>query len=164
MSEPNADPFEYQTQARLWAYGRWGQGGTVVLQVGDLQVNIELSAALFDVLAILICAAKKAEAETRWAPVGFLSTEELRRELTKLAGGTMILPLADSNNVVKAIYRVRKLIGEALFPKGEGDHYAKRLLEKTNLGYRLSTDPTNLHLLILGESGSGQDPGTGPVM
>jgi len=150
------------SQARLWACGRWGQGGTLIIHDGELQATIELSAALFDLLAILIRAAKKADPVAPWAPVGFLSAEELRRELTKLAGGSMSLPLADQENVVKAIYRVRKQIGEVLFPKGDSDDYAKRLLEKTNLGYRLSTDPGNLHLVFLGDSGSGQDSGSGP--
>jgi hypothetical protein len=163
MSKPNANPFEYLTQARIWAYGRWGQDGTVVLQDGDLQATIELSPALFDILAVLIRAARKADPEADWDPVGFVSAEELRRALTKLAGGTMRLPLADRENIVKAIHRVRKRIREVLFPKGGGDDYAMQLLEKTNLGYRLSTNPRNLHLVILGEPGPGDEATGGPI-
>jgi hypothetical protein len=159
MSAPSLNPFAYQTEARLWACGRWGQGGTVVLEDGDLQASIELSAAPFDVVALLIRAAKKAEPEGDWAPVGFLSAEELRRALTKLGGGTMRLPLADPENVVKTIHRIRQRLAASLFPKGDGADYARRLLETTNLGYRLSTNPGNLHLVILGDPAPGRDDG-----
>jgi hypothetical protein len=69
----------------------------------------------------------------------------------------MRLPLVDPENVVKTIHRIRQRLAATLFPKGDGAHYVKRLLETTNLGYRLSTNPENLHLVILGDPAPGQE-------
>ncbi len=101
-------------------------------------------------MAILILAAQRMGGGPSWVPAGFLTVEELRTEITRQAGGTMRLPLTDPEHVIKAVYRLRKRIGNAPFPKEGREPYAKRLLEKTNLGYRLSTAPENLHLVILG--------------
>jgi hypothetical protein len=114
-----------------------------------------LSAALFDLLAILILAAKRPEDIATGAPVGFLSVKELRREITRHAGGTMSLPLADPEHVIKTVYRLRKQIGMALFPKEGAEQFAKKLIEKTNLGYRIGTAPENAHLKILGDPSDG---------
>ncbi len=153
MSEPTLNPYPFQTQSRLWAVGHRAGEGTVIIQDGGRQVKVRLSPLLFDVMAILILAAQRTPGSEAWVPAGFLTVEELRREITHQAGGTMDLPLADPEHVIKAIYRLRKQIGKALFPKEGGEEYAKQLLEKTNLGYRLSTAPENLHLVILGEQG-----------
>ncbi len=157
MSQMRKTPFEFQTKSRLWAVGRWGDGGTVLIQEGELQAKVVLSAALFDLMAILILAAQRMGGGPSWVPAGFLTVEELRTEITRQAGGTMRLPLTDPEHVIKAVYRLRKRIGNAPFPKEGREPYAKRLLEKTNLGYRLSTAPENLHLVILG----GQELKTG---
>jgi len=157
MSKPSSNPFGYLTRARLWACGRPGEGGSVVIQDGALYAKIALPAASFDVLIIFIQAAKRAKASEPWVPVEFLSVKELRRELTKQAGGSMRLQRVGPDYVIRAIHRLRKAIGEALFPKGGGGSYIMQLLEKTNLGYRLSTDASNLHLGILGEQEPGPD-------
>jgi len=163
MSQIAKTPFPFQTESCLWAVGRWGEGGTVVIQEGELQAKVVLSAALFDLMAILIVAAQRARDGPSWVPAGFLTVDELREEITRRAGGTMSLPLADPEHVIKAIYRLRKRIGKALLPKEEGKRYAKLLLEKTNLGYRLSTALDNLHLVILGgqELEGGSPAGAG---
>ena len=159
MAQMRKIPFPFQTQCCLWAVGRWGQGGTLVIEDAERHAAVVLSPALFDLMAILIRAAQRVSGAGSWVPAGFLTVEELRREITRQAGGTMSLPLADPEHVIKAICRIRKKIGTALFPKGGGDRYAKQLLEKTNLGYRLSTAPENLTLEIFGEAGEEQMAG-----
>ena len=150
MSKMRKTPYEFQTKSHLWAVGRWGGGGTVLIREGELKAKVVLSARLFDLMAILILAAQRTGGGPSWVPAGFLTVEELRAEITRQDGGTMSLPLVDSEHVTKAVHRFRQRIGKARFPKEGGVPYAKRLLEKTNLGYRLSTAPENLHLVILG--------------
>jgi hypothetical protein len=151
MPKPDSQPFKYQTEAKLWACGRRGEGGTVIIQEGKLSAEIELAPSSFDLLIMLIEAAqRKRKVDEPWAPIGFLSGKELQREMTRQAGGKTNLQVADPEHVTKAIHRLRKGIGEGLFARGGWRSYAMRLLEKTRLGYRLSTEPSNLHLVFLG--------------
>jgi hypothetical protein len=149
MSLPNINPFSFQTEAEVWGWGRWNQGGTIAIQDKNINVRIELSAALFDLVAILILAAQRAGKDASLIHASFLTVEELRGEITQHAGGTMSIPLADPEHVIKAIYRLRKRIRKALFPKEAAERYDKQLVQKTNLGYRLSTAPEKLHLWFL---------------
>ncbi|HEV3121101.1 MAG TPA: hypothetical protein VGY53_04330 [Isosphaeraceae bacterium] len=151
MPNPDLQLFKYQTEAKLWACGRRGEGGTVIIQDGKLSAEIELAPTSFDLLILLIEAAQRVRKEDEeWAPTGFLSAKELQREMTKQAGGTMNKRRADPEHVTKAIHRLRKGIGVGLFARRGWRSYAMRLLEKTRLGYRISTEPSNLHLVFLG--------------
>jgi hypothetical protein len=152
MSESNPDPFPFRCQARIWAVGRWGQGGTVLLRDGALNGQINLPPGEFDLLAVLLLAAQRALPGAAWAPTGCLTTEELCRELTRRAKGTPNLLLADPEGVVKTVYRVRKRIVQALFPQGKGAEYSKQLLETIHLGYRIGVPADHINLVMLGQS------------
>jgi hypothetical protein len=52
MSKMTQTPFPFQTQACLWAIGRWGEGGTLIIEDTELQAKVVLSPALFDLMAI----------------------------------------------------------------------------------------------------------------
>jgi hypothetical protein len=147
------------TETQLRLCGRWGEKGLAILHDGKQHTQVEIPPALFDLLAILILVEKKPiPPDASWAPTGFITAEELCRELTRRGGSDPRQPWYDKKYVNRLVYRLRMLLATALFPQGKhGREWRNQFLETGPLGYRLSTDPVNLQLAI------GLDGDQGPA-
>jgi hypothetical protein len=158
-SEPPPNAAPYLTQAQFWLCGRWGQHGVAILSEGKHQATVRLSPALFDLLAVLVLAAiRPVPPDKSWVPSGFITTEELCRELTRRGGGNPDRPWYTKKYVNRMVYRLRKLLATALFQSGcQGREWADRFLESGPLGYRLSSPAANLQLAILDGPGGRED-------
>jgi hypothetical protein len=150
ISCPSILPF--QADAHLWLCGRWGEGGQAVLREGEHSASFRVAATLFDLLAILTLAARARPAAEEWAATGFLSIHEINRELTRRSGGDPAHPWYDSKGVIRAVYRLRGLVGQAWSPghRTAGNTWARKFVENHPLlGYRLSAPADHLQLVIL---------------
>jgi hypothetical protein len=147
----------FLTDTRLRLCGGWGRRGLAILQDGDKEVLVEVPPALFDLLAILILEARQpVPASACWIPPGFISPEELVRQLTRRGGGNPRDPWYDGEHIKRAIYRLRQLLAKALFPQKDGTAWSHRFVEYASLGYRLSTAASNLQLAILDTQRDGE--------
>src|SRR5690349_18380642 len=118
---PQPDPVPFLTETQLWLCGRWGEKGYAVISEGKHHAKVVLPPALFDLLAILILAATKPiPPESSWVPSGFITAEELSRELARRGGDDLQQPWFTTKYVTRAIYRLRELLAAVLFPKGKG--------------------------------------------
>ncbi len=153
----------YLTETQLRLCGGWGRRGLAILQDGDQEVQFEVPPALFDLLAILILAAHEPiPATASWIPPGFITPEDLVRQLTHRGGGNPRDPWYDGEHIKRAIYRLRQLLAKAFFPQRDGAAWSHRFVEHASLGYRLSTVTSNLELAILDTrcDGEGLDSGS----
>jgi len=157
VQPPNPVPFK--TDAQLWLCGRWGESGLAIVNDGRHSVEIELAQGQFDFLAILVQAASKPTLPGQsWVPSGFVTADELRGELARVAGSDRQHPYYVRKDVIRMIYRLRELFAKKMFPKEVGGRaWARRFLESGKLGYRLSSPPANLRLAIL--DGTCDPPG-----
>ncbi len=147
----------YLTETRLRLCGGWGRRGLAIIQDGDQEVQFEVPPALFDLLAILILAAHEPiPATASWIPPGFITPEELVRQLTRRGGGNPRDPWYDGEHIKRAIYRLRQSLAKALFPQRDGTAWSHRFVEHASLGYRLSTPTSNLQLAILDTQRDGE--------
>jgi len=150
MQEKIPSEFPFRSQAQIWAFGRFGQGGWITISNANSRTRVQLPPALFDVLAILMRAAKQVSSSEDWVPSGFLSAANLCRELKLHSRDTPNPLLPDLEHVTKYIYRLRKVFAKAMNPRVSAKNWARSMLEWVPfLGYRLSTPPQNLHLAIL---------------
>jgi len=160
---PPSNPAPFLTESQLWLCGRRGEKGLAILHEGRHDAQVELPPALFDLLAILVLVATRpASPGQSWVPSGFVTSDELCRELTRRWGGAPYQPVYTKRYVNRTIFQLREKLARALFPKGNGGRqWVKRFLESGTLGYRLSSPPANLRLAILdGLSGPmAQNPG-----
>jgi hypothetical protein len=149
ISPPNPAPF--LTDSQLWLCGRSGEKGVAILQDGNRHARVKLPPTLFDLLMILVVAATKpASSGQSWVPSGFVTTDELCRELSRQWGGASHQPVYTKKYVNRTIFRLRRALAAALFPKGKaGREWVNRFLENGTLGYRLSSPPANLRLAVL---------------
>jgi hypothetical protein len=139
-----------RTEAHLQLTGRWGIGGEAALTVDGRAVYFSVSPVHFDLLGIFIEKARNDVPSQKWVPTGFLTVEELSRELTRRGGGDPRQPWYDDKGVIRAVYRLRLLIGAVLGPERTVDEWVKRFVENhPRLGYRLGTAPGHLELVIL---------------
>ena len=106
---PPPNPVPFLTRAQLWLCGRWGEKALAILHDGKHHARVELPPALFDLLAILILAATKPTSPGEsWVPSGFVTPEELCRELTNRWGGDPHQPLYTKKYVNRMIYRLER--------------------------------------------------------
>ena len=139
-------PAKFKTDAQLLLYGRWGENGIAIVRDGQREVEIALAPGQFNLLAILVEAAKKPPGPS-WVPSGYITNDELCRELTRLEGGKPENPFYENTHINRMIYKLRDMLAKAMFPEEEeGRAWVKRFLERGALGYRLSTSPANLEL------------------
>ena len=132
------DVYPYGTNLQLWLSGQIGNGGAGFLGNDTRTGPLEVPSISFGILVVLIRKAKadqSADLEP-WRPRGFLTKEQIHREMAQLGVES------DCDYVVKYIYRVREILDEVL-----GPGWGHRLLEyRKPFGYRLSTPPENLFL------------------
>ncbi len=146
-------PFPYASdqQSTLTLTGRWTEGGVADIRIpGEPPLVVPLPAAPWAVMAILIQAAKDAGPED-WGQA-FRTIHELAFLLYKKTG----LGARDPENIIRLVFRLRRLLARAAEQRPEGDqhrsaeNWSKRLIERQPfLGYRISLPPENLRLEIL---------------
>jgi hypothetical protein len=135
----------------LSATGRWGQGGYALLGDGNREVQLRLPRALFDVVALLLQEARRSATEPD-SSQGFVTPEDLLHRFERIPRQRAHAGLLDREHVIKYIYRIRKLLDDALpLLPGQGESTAASgLLEfREFLGYRLSAPAERLHLKII---------------
>ncbi len=152
-------PSPLPDRVQLWLCGRWGQHGVAILSEGKHQATVRLSPALFDLLAVLVLTAiRPVSPDQSWVPSGFMTAEELCRELTRRGGGNPNRPWYTKKYVNRMVYRLRTLLATVLFQsRCQGREWADRFLENGPLGYRVSSAMANLRLAILDGPGGRED-------
>jgi hypothetical protein len=150
--------FPFQSHLTLSATGRWGRGGYALVSDGDREEQVRLPRALFDVVALLLQEARR-NATHPDSSHGFLSPEELLHRFERIPRQRGHAGLLDREHVIKYIYRIRKLLDDALpLLPGQAADAASGLLEfREFLGYRLSAPADRLHLKIIEDA-----PATAP--
>jgi hypothetical protein len=141
--------FPFQSSLTLSATGRWGRGGYALVGDGNREVQVRLPRALFDVVALLLQEARRA-APRPDSSQGFITPEELLHRFERIPRRRAHAGLLDREHVIKYIYRIRKLLDDALPPLAGQGADASGLLEfREFLGYRLSAPAERLHLKII---------------
>jgi hypothetical protein len=133
----------FRRNVHLQAAGRWGQGGVVAIRQNGHDSSVFLPPALFDLLATLMLQA--CHPSCAGCPASsFLSPRELCARLRRRTTGTANALDPDPPHLVKYVFRLRRAVGDP------------GLLEHERfLGYRLSTPPENLDLVLL--DGTGEE-------
>jgi hypothetical protein len=135
----------------LSATGRWGRGGYALVSDGNREEQVRLPRALFDVVALLLQEARRSATRPDSSD-GFLTPEELLHRFERIPRQRAHAGLLDREHVIKYIYRIRKLLDDALplLPGQAASAAASGLLEfREFLGYRLSAPAEQLHLKII---------------
>jgi hypothetical protein len=151
---------------RVYAIGSWGVGGRVVLTVDRRPVSLDLPAALFDTLAVLIREVEQPPRSEAWAPHGFIPVDRFRTELRRLTASTPNPLVPDRLLLARYILRLRRTLVNALTPvvarrlgkrasAGTPDWVKKLIENRRVLGYRLAVARQNVRLILT-------DPHGGP--
>jgi hypothetical protein len=136
-------PFR-EPHIRFFLAGAFASGGLMIVIDGDRRAEISLGVNQFAVLGVLALRLLQTQAAGPRAPVGFLPTPQLQRELMRWA------PAVDPQRLPKHVFRARAALEQAGGKLGLADPHAwsHAVLERTALGYRLSVPPKNIEIYI----------------
>ena len=137
--------FPYRTNVQIWLSGHISKGGAGFVGNDRRIRQLELPSILFALLVVLIRKSKADEAADLepWMPRGFLTKDQIHREMIQLGVE------CDCDYLPKYIYRAREIFDAVL-----GAGWGSRVLEyRKPFGYRLSTPAANLFLVNLDRDG-----------
>lgn len=140
-------PFQ-EVNVRLTLAGAFASGGVLVAELlaehGVRRAEAPLGVNQFALLGVLGLRLLQTQAAGPRAPVGFLATGPLQRELMRWA------PAVDPLRLPKHVFRARaslESVGRTL-DLVEPHAWSHGVLERTALGYRLSVPPKNVEVYI----------------
>ena len=140
-------PFQ-EPNIRLTLAGAFASGGVLVAELvaehGVRRAEVPLGVNQFAVTGVLGLRLLQTQAAGPRAPVGFLATGQLQRELLRWA------PAVDPQRLPKHVFRARAAL-ESLARKldlADPHTWSHAVLERTALGYRLSVPPKNVEIYI----------------
>lgn len=137
-------PFFLPDDGNLFLAGSFSSGGLLVIQLNGRSVEVPLGVNPFAILAVLALRLVQTQPVGLRAPVGFLQTPQLQRELLRWARSV------DPQRLPKHIFRTRAALekGARKLNVPQPRDWARDLLERTSLGYRLSVPPKQLEVYI----------------
>jgi hypothetical protein len=136
-------PFQ-ESHIRFFLAGAFASGGLMIAIDGDRRAEVPLGVNQFAVLGVLALRLLQTQAVGPRAPVGFLPTPHLKRELLRWA------PAVDPHRLPKHVFRARAALESVGQKLGLLDPHAwsHAVLERTALGYRLSVPPKHVEVYI----------------
>ncbi len=137
-------PFYLPDDGNMFLAGSFSSGGLMVIQLNGRSVEVPLGVNPFAVIGVLALRLLQTQPAGPRAPVGFLQTPQLQRELLRWARGV------DPQRLPKHVFRTRAALEKAArkLEVPEPRKWARNLLERTSLGYRLSVPPKQLEVYI----------------
>ncbi len=147
------------TQFEFCISGRWSKGGLLEIYYdGQFVEHVKLARVGWALLTTLARQAKSSHEGSQLR--AFMTADEILDDLRK----RKVLQSADPERVVRLIFELRKKLDRAKARKfqkawhqGPRD-WGKRVIETHQLGYRLSLDPKNIHIEMLGPGSSVPPP------
>jgi hypothetical protein len=147
QASPALFPF-LEPNIRLMLAGAFSSGGVLVAELiaehGVRPAQVPLGVNQFAVLGVLGLRLLQTQAAGPRAPVGFLPTPQMKRELMRWA------PAVDPQRLPKHVFRARaalESIGRKL-DLPDPHRWSHSVLERAALGYRLSVPPKNVEIYI----------------
>lgn len=146
MSETSLVP--YKTRAELFVAGSVHEGGRGLIRDEWGESHLQFPSLLFALLTVLIEKAQRDKNRDHeiWAPLGFMSAEQMYAALRRKKVAV------EPKRIAKHVFRLREVFRRAR-SANNGDDFGSQFLEyQTGLGHRLSTPPSLLHLDLMEDS------------
>lgn len=141
--------YKLDPEFEFWISGRWAHGGLAeIYHDGYSAGGIKLPRVRWGVFAALAQQAIRAASPVR----AFMTASEILSVLRR----HKVLQTRDPERVVRLIHELRNGLNKSRAGKfqtawdGEQRNWGKRVIEKNQLGYRLSLPPDRIHLDFLG--------------